>query len=327
MTANWGLFLCNCRQTLRLNPEKLVLPIAPSVLSCATEPEAEIQQFAERAKNARLERVLIGCCMDAGTFEKAFADSASSSPKLHFLNLRESCFLPHADSEKAHAKATRLLRAAMECAEGDTALTYNPLQVGDTIVIACDPSRAKNIAARLQNIGRPVFILPRIEDGFPLAAHAGRVVEIKGRLGDFLVTIEELDGTPSTRREIKADQVVILASEGEPQFKARTGCHPLVNPSDAELGRLAERIRELIGDFRKLVHVSYNAAICAGGNADHESCGVCVTACPYEAISRDPANHLRMQVDHMACEGCGACVSACPTSALAFTEPSPGNLY
>ncbi|MEK6601888.1 MAG: 4Fe-4S dicluster domain-containing protein, partial [Candidatus Binatota bacterium] len=101
----------------------------------------------------------------------------------------------------------------------------------------------------------------------------------------------------------------------------------LLNPSSADLARLAGRIRELIGEFLKPVHVTYNAGTCAGGTANQEACGICITACPYDAISRDPENHLRMQVDHMACEGCGACVSACPTTSLRFTEPSPRELY
>ena len=77
----------------------------------------------------------------------------------------------------------------------------------------------------------------------------------------------------------------------------------------------------------KPVHITYNTDICAGGTADQEACGICIPACPYEAISRDAQNHLRMQVDHMTCEGCGACVSACPTTSLQFTEPSPHELY
>jgi len=102
--------------------------------------------------------------------------------------------------------------------------------------------------------------------------------------------------------------------------------------SDAPLYRdpskpIEARIRDLIGDFLKPVHVVYNTDTCAGGVADREACGICVTACPYDAISRDSENHLRMKIDHMACEGCGACVSACPTTSMRFTEPSPHDLY
>ena len=73
--------------------------------------------------------------------------------------------------------------------------------------------------------------------------------------------------------------------------------------------------------------MAYDADICAGGAAGQPACGACIPACPYEAISRDRTNPLRIEVDHLACEGCGACSSACPTSALRYTEPSPQALY
>ena len=58
MGTNWGLFLCNCRRTLPLDPERLVLPTAPSVLSFASDPEIDIKEFAARANRERLDRVL-----------------------------------------------------------------------------------------------------------------------------------------------------------------------------------------------------------------------------------------------------------------------------
>jgi ferredoxin len=141
------------------------------------------------------------------------------------------------------------------------------------------------------------------------------------------MTIEDVEAPDGTRRELQADQVVIISHDGPAPVKSRTGCHLLFNPSEADLDRVAERIRDLIGEFLKTVHVTYNPDICAGGTANQEACGICITACPYEVISRDEQNPLRMQVDQMACEGCGACVSACPTSSLRFSEPSPHELY
>jgi len=119
MGTNWGLFLCNCRRTLALDPERLVLPIVPSVLCFASDPEIDIQEFAARANRERLDRALISCCSDTGLFEKSFGAAGAQSPRIHFLNLKDTCFLPHADPEKTHGKASRLLRAAMECAELD----------------------------------------------------------------------------------------------------------------------------------------------------------------------------------------------------------------
>ena len=72
---------------------------------------------------------------------------------------------------------------------------------------------------------------------------------------------------------------------------------------------------------------AYDADSCAGGAAGQQACGACIPACPYRAIRRDPANPLRVEVDHLSCEGCGACSAACPTSSLRFADPSPQALH
>ena len=331
MGTNWGLFLCNCRRTLPLDPERLVLPIAPSVLSFASDPEIDIQEFAARANRERLDRVLISCCEGASRFEEAVGASGPHAPRVHFLNLKDSCFRPHADLEKTHSKASRLLRVAMESAELDSQPAYNRLSAGNRVLIASDDPQGAELAQRLRDVAQLVFVLDASVstlDAFqPGQVHRGRVIEVKGRLSDFHVTVQDVDASQMPGQELKADQVVIISRNNTSAIKARTGCHLLVNPDEVQIEHLAERIHELIGDFLKPVHVAYNTDICAGGVADREACGICVTACPYDAISRESENHLRMKIDHMACEGCGACVSACPTTSLSFTEPSPHELY
>lgn len=331
MATKWGLFLCNCRKTLPLDPQKLALPVVPPILSFASEPETEVHKFAAAVKDERPERILIACCARPELFSKALDTAAAQSPKLHFVNLKERCFSVHPNALQAHAKATRLLRAAIDTAEAEEALSYNPLSIGKRILIAAADSQGKQLADKLRDIAQPVLVLPTddatIDGDASGQAYRGRIVEVKGRLGEFHVTIENVGGPEAVRQELKTDQVVIISEDGPFPCKRRTGCHLLSNPSEADLDRVAERVRELTGEFLKPVQVNYNTEICAGGIANQEACGVCITACPYDAINRDPENHLRIRVDHMVCEGCGACVSACPTSALRFTEPSPHELY
>ena len=107
----------------------------------------------------------------------------------------------------------------------------------------------------------------------------------------------------------------------------RTGVHLVSSVDDEILEETASQIRDLVGYFHKPEHVIYNKDICAGGDKGIETCGRCITFCPYDAISRQTENPLRIDVDHLTCEGCGACVSACPTSALQFTEPNPQEIY
>lgn len=44
------------------------------------------------------------------------------------------------------------------------------------------------------------------------------------------------------------------------------------------------------------------------------SCGICVDACPYEALDYD--SQRRPVVDSTRCNGCGECVKACPANVL-----------
>jgi len=47
------------------------------------------------------------------------------------------------------------------------------------------------------------------------------------------------------------------------------------------------------------------------------SCGRCLNACPYEAISLKPNPHgeFAAEVDYALCKGCGNCISVCPSNA------------
>jgi len=43
-------------------------------------------------------------------------------------------------------------------------------------------------------------------------------------------------------------------------------------------------------------------------------CGVCVSVCPYEAITMPAEGPVK--IDGSLCQGCGLCISSCPTRAL-----------
>ncbi len=329
MAAKWGVFLCNCHQTLPIDLQRLDLP-TPYV-QLASDPDTDLPAFATLASREHLDRVLIGCCATPTLFDDTFSAAGADAPKVHYVNLKEPCFWVHADAEPAHAKASRLLRAAIQTAAVAAEPAYQPLRAGGRLLIVTDTPRGQRLAERLRDVARPFFVVPAALPSFETTpswrVYRGRVLTITGRLGDFQVTIEDVETPDTPHRELQADQVVIISQDGTGPGTARTGYHRLAAPDEDEIDQCAGRIRDLIGDFLKTVHVSYHPDICAGGKADQEACGLCIPACPYEAISRDGQNHLRMAVDHMACEGCGACVSACPTSALRFTEPSPHELY
>jgi len=45
-----------------------------------------------------------------------------------------------------------------------------------------------------------------------------------------------------------------------------------------------------------------------------DGCGICITACPWQAITQHPESGLAIK-----CITCGSCIEACPTGALAIT--------
>ena len=122
-------------------------------------------------------------------------------------------------------------------------------------------------------------------------------------------------------REIAVGQIVALVEGARaPQSGLHTGYH-LVPADDGafDLDAIAYRVSRLSGGFSRPAYVSYEEEICAGGSAQIEGCGICLSQCPYDALSRAGA---RIRVEEACCEGCGGCVSACPTSALRFRSPS-----
>ncbi|HXG52938.1 MAG TPA: 4Fe-4S dicluster domain-containing protein [candidate division Zixibacteria bacterium] len=331
MASSWGVFLCDCRRTIALDRDRLDFAVAPAVLCRGSDPAADVAGFAAGVRREQPERILIGCCADQRLFQDALGEAGTPPSNLHFVNLKEASFAVHPDPGEAHDKASRLLRAAMEAAEaGGDPPSYNRLTVGGRVLIAVDSPAGLGACEKIAAVAERTWIVaPPTLQADPFSSTlfvAGRVTAVKGRLGDFRVTVESDGAPPPARREITVDQVVFLLESGPP-CTPRTGLHLLGPPARADLEAAAERIRDLTGDFLKPVHVAYDPAVCAGGAAGRQACGVCIPACPYEAIARSAEEPLRVRVDHMACEGCGACASACPTGALRFMEPSPRQLY
>ena len=69
MTAKWGIFLCNCRHTLALDPQRFDLP-TPHV-QFATHPDSDLQDFADLVSRERCTHAMIACCDSPARFEDA----------------------------------------------------------------------------------------------------------------------------------------------------------------------------------------------------------------------------------------------------------------
>ena len=333
LAKRWGVFLCDCRSTLNMDLQKIGNPA--SLVVVATNPEKDIEDFASKADQLELEHVVVGCCAKPLIFEEALQGKT-----LHFLDLKGKCFAPHSNIEQAHTKASKMIEAEIRVSniKAKNPVPVNPLQVGNRVVIYTEFPEGLKLANMLKDMGEngtggvTLCISSEIEGlgDSPLLEQRSALVGVDGRLGNFQITLEpdsKTNGGTQNRFSLAADQLVVLTKAPPSGVKRRTGIHLLSSTESKILEETATQVRELVGHFHKPVHLTYDQDICAGGDKGMETCGRCISYCPYDAISRQTENRLRIQVDHLTCEGCGACVSACPTSALQFTEPSPQEIY
>ena len=333
LAKRWGVFLCDCRSTLNMDLQKIGNPA--SLVVVATNPEKDIEDFASKADQLELEHVVVGCCAKPLIFEEALQGKT-----LHFLDLKGKCFAPHSNLEQAHTKASKMIEAEIRVSniKAKNPVPVNPLQVGNRVVIYTEFPEGLKLANMLKDMGEngtggvTLCISSEIEGlgDSPLLEQRSALVGVEGRLGNFQITLEpdsKTNGGTQNRFSLAADQLVVLTKAPPSGVKRRTGIHLLSSTESKILEETATQVRELVGHFHKPVHLTYDQDICAGGDKGIETCGHCISYCPYDAISRQTENRLRIQVDHLTCEGCGACVSACPTSALQFTEPSPQEIY
>ena len=334
LAKRWGVFLCDCRSTLNMDLQKIGNPA--SLVVVATNPEKDIEDFASKADQLELEHVVVGCCAKPSIFEEALQGKT-----LHFLDLKGKCFAPHSNLEQAHTKASKMIEAEIRVSniKAKNPVPVNPLQVGNRVVIFTEFSEGLKLASMLDELmdGDSAAVtlcissdIEGLEDGSPLLEQRTSLIAVEGRLGNLKITLEPdqiLNGGSQKRFDLKADQLIVLTKTHPPGIKRRTGVHLLSSTESEILEETVRQVRDLVGHFHKPVHLTYDQDICAGGDKGMETCGRCISYCPYDAISRQTENRLRIQVDHLTCEGCGACVSTCPTSALQFTEPSPQEIY
>ena len=196
----WGVVLCSCNETLRFDPKRigryLGLEAAPTLF--ARLPRDEMRSLVDLLKRERFDRVAIGCCGPAELFREAIGAAGATPVQSLVVNLKEQCFWPHPPGEEAEAKAARLLRASMRCAEAAPPVPELPVKVGGTVLIATDSAMGLHLARRLADVARPVLVLDERAAAFdgefahplPWKANWGRVAAVEGSVGDFRVTIE-----------------------------------------------------------------------------------------------------------------------------------------
>lgn len=325
MKGRWGIHVCTCEGTLPIDAARLA-QLGPFV-DVGEHPRTSAAPLARKAREADMGGLLVACCQGAEPF-RAAAQAHAPAPEIVAVDHRARCFLTTADPAEANGKALRLLRGELRAAPRREPAEEVPLTVGKRVALVTDLPAGLTLAESLsETAGVTPIVDPSLElpPGFPARrARRGRLAGVKGRLGAFVTSTAAGPGGGSAQ-EFASDQVVLVLKQA-PAVKTRTGVHLLVDPGAESLRAVAGALQELTGDFMMPKAVAYDAEVCAGGAAGQQACGLCLSACPYQAIGRDPANPLRIRVDAYACEACGACTAACPTSALTFAEPNAGEL-
>jgi ferredoxin len=196
----WGVALCSCNETLRLDPKRLgsLLGLDAPPALFARLPRDDIHAFVDWAGRERVERVLVACCGFPELFQEALAAAGAPPAAAVVLNLRDQAYRPHGTLAGVETKAARLLRAAMRGSETARPAPERPLRVGPTVLIATDHPEGFRLARRLEGVARPVLVLDDRSAAFdaerihplPWKANWGRVARVDGSLGAFRVSVE-----------------------------------------------------------------------------------------------------------------------------------------
>ncbi|MCP4297149.1 MAG: hydrogenase iron-sulfur subunit, partial [Proteobacteria bacterium] len=325
----WGAYFCYSDADRKVDADKFE-NFAPNV-TVGTESEYDILDFAKKVKERGWEHLIVSDCNEPVRFYEHIKGT-----QIHFLDLQEKCFRPHIDSDQAHNKALQMLRTEMRLAQikAKTSIPVNLLRAGGGITIYTDQVEGLKLANILKDLdGLKVVIPTNAKDIVPPKDFHGKkadLISVTGRLGALNMTMETDPGfirLPQKKVQYQTDQLIILTQTPPPNIKKRTGVYLCPDLEKISLENIAIQVRALVGTFKKEEHLKYNSDICAGGEKELNGCERCITACPYDAISRDDTNTLRVKVEHMACEGCGGCVAACPTSSLTYLKPSSEEIY
>ncbi len=170
---------------------------------------------------------------------------------------------------------------------------------------------------------------PNAVPGVPTLSARGRPIRLAGHLGAFQITVVSESG------ELNVAEAVERGNDGF-DLIADLSAQPLVdlampplgyfaeNPTvSANLDRVADGLRDMVGEFTKPRYFNYDPSICAHGNSGLQGCRQCLDACPAGAIV---SLVERIEVDPYACQGGGACATSCPTGAITYAYPRPRDM-
>ncbi|MFH1533298.1 MAG: FAD-dependent oxidoreductase [Pseudomonadota bacterium] len=130
--------------------------------TCSAEGQGRI---AEKIKEHNLDSVIIGSCTPRqyeDLFRETIAEAGLNPYMLEVVNLREQCAYPHQkEPEKATAKATRLVHAAVEKTRRLEPLEVRQIEVSRDIAIIGAGIAGMHAASTLAKLGHQVHLVER----------------------------------------------------------------------------------------------------------------------------------------------------------------------
>ncbi len=143
-----------------------------------------------------------------------------------------------------------------------------------------------------------------------------REIDIKGHLGQFVITLKDARGNEET---LQADLIVDGNVEALLQNEILPAgyFHEIIS---AETSRqLQDMLVDMTGEFEKPKYFNYDPSICAHGVNGMTVCMNCIEACPAGAIT---SLIEKIEVDPYLCQGGGSCATVCPSGAIQYVYPT-----
>ncbi len=266
------------------------------------------QEMIKRAvKEQSLDRVVVASCsprMHLETFRQAVNSVGMNPYFLEMVNIREQCSWVHDDREKATAKATALIHAAVQRAQCLEPLTPNKLKVTESVLVVGAGIAGINSALELADKGYQVYMVERNPS-------------IGGHMSQLSKTFPTFDCSAC----ILTPRMVSVAQH--PNIKIITNAEPTAVKGSAGNYEVSLKIKPRFVDAKKCI-----------------ACGECTLKCPVtkasvfeEGLGEDKAIYRPFKqaipnasvIDKEYClhftKGvCGVCQKFCKSEAVDFNQ-------